>query len=69
MFINCEQCGKKLIFEKEDGNFVFRFGRSHREKPIVDMEIVGEGKIYLRCLRRSCDHLTVLDLTSTKKKE
>lgn len=67
MFIHCEQCGKKLIYKKSGDNYVFRFGRSHKEQPIVDMEVVGGGKIYLKCLRRSCDHVTVLDLT--KKKE
>ncbi len=69
MFIHCEQCGKKLIFVRDNGTVVFRFGKSHKEKPIVDMEIVGEGKVFLRCLRRNCDHVTELDLTSLKTKE
>jgi len=69
VFIHCEQCGKKLIFRRGDGSLVFRFGRSYKEKPIVDMELVGEGKIFLNCLRRNCDHVTELDLTSLKSKE
>jgi hypothetical protein len=69
VFIHCEQCGKKLIFLRDDGTLVFRFGKSHKEKPIVDMEIVGEGTISLKCLRRNCEHVMELDLTSLKTKE
>lgn len=69
MFIHCEQCGKKLIFHRGDGSVVFRFGKSHKEKPIVDMEIVGEGTVRLRCLRRNCEHVTVLNLSALKTKE
>jgi hypothetical protein len=61
MFIFCEECGKKLIFRNNDGTFVFRFGKSHTEQPIVDMEISGEIK--LTCLRRTCNHVTVLKLS------
>lgn len=69
MFIHCEQCGKKLIFRRDAGELVFRFGKSHKEKPIVDMEIVGEGILSLKCLRRNCEHVTKLDLSSLNKKE
>jgi hypothetical protein len=69
VFIHCEQCGKKLIFRRDDGTVVFRFGKSHKEKPIVDMEIVGDGEVRLHCLRRNCEHVTVLRLSSLKTKE
>jgi len=58
MFILCEQCGKKLIFIREDGALIFRFGRKHNEAPIVDIEI--KGAVKLTCLRRSCNHITEL---------
>ena len=58
MFIFCDKCGKKLIYRRDDGTLVFRFGKSHKEKPIVDIEIFGDIK--LTCLRRSCEHITVL---------
>lgn len=63
MFICCAQCGKKLIFKRDDGTLVFRFGKSHEEKPIVDMEMVGNGIVKLKCLRRSCPHITEVSLT------
>jgi hypothetical protein len=63
MFICCSECGKKLIFRREDGSLVFRFGKTHKEKPIVDMELVGSGTIKLKCLRRSCPHITEVSQT------
>ena len=67
MFICCEQCGKKLIFRREDGELVFRFGRSHSEKPIVDMVLAGSGTAKIHCLRRSCPHITEVSFTNEKE--
>ena len=59
-FICCEKCGKKLIERYSNGIFKFRFGRrGENSEPAVDLEIYGSLKI--KCLRRSCDHVNVLN--------
>jgi len=58
--INCEKCGKKLLERKSNGVWKLRFGRrGEKSEPIVDLEIVGSLK--MKCLRRSCGHVNILN--------
>jgi len=59
-FIRCEKCGKKLIARQGNGIWHFRFGRSEDGgEPPVDMKIYGSIK--MKCLRRSCRHINILN--------
>lgn len=57
-FFLCEKCGKRLIQRRNDGLWVFMFGKREGEPPPVYMEIYGS--IRMKCLRRSCSHVNVL---------
>ena len=59
MFIVCEKCGKKLIERLPNGMWRFKFGKREGGKPVVDMEI--HGSVKMLCLKRSCDHINVLN--------
>ena len=67
MFICCEKCGKKLIERMPNGLWRFRFGTAHGKdkRPIVDMVI--NGSIKMRCIRRGCDHENVLNYIGTSR--
>lgn len=58
-FITCEVCGRKLIERLPNGIWRFRFGKRDGRTPVVDMEI--QGSIRMKCIRRSCDHLNILN--------
>lgn len=60
MFVKCEKCGKKLIQKLPSGLYRFKFGtpRGKNKEAVVDMFI--NGKIQMRCLRHSCDHVTII---------
>lgn len=59
-FITCEKCGKKLIERDKNGIWKFRFGkRGEKSEPVVDMQIYGSLK--MKCLRRGCDHVNILN--------
>ena len=51
-WINCQQCGKRLLQRKSNGIFIFRFGRSSSQESFVEMEIMGS--IRMKCFRRGC---------------
>lgn len=56
----CEKCGKKLIERFSNGIWYFRFGKnSGSDHPPV--EIWMHGSIKIRCLRRNCGHVNVLN--------
>lgn len=59
MFIPCERCGKKLIERLPNGLWVFKFGKRDGSEPVVDLEI--HGSLSMRCLRRTCRHMNVLN--------
>ena len=59
VFIPCEKCGKKLIERLPNGLWVFKFGKRDGSEPVVD--IVIHGSLSMRCLRRTCRHLNVLN--------
>lgn len=59
-FVYCEKCGKKLIERFPNGIWKLRFGkRGEKSEPVVDLEIFGSLK--MKCLRRSCDHVNILN--------
>jgi len=60
-FVLCEKCGKKLIERLPNGLYHFLFGRSVGTPggPVVDITIHGNLKI--KCLRRSCQHVNILN--------
>jgi len=58
-WINCEKCGKKLIQRKENGIFLFRFGKSSSQESFVEMEIMGS--VRMKCFRRGCGFMNVLN--------
>ena len=57
--IKCEKCGKTLIERLPNGLFRFVFGKSSVGTPIVNMVI--NGSIKMRCLRKSCTHPNILN--------
>ena len=61
MFIKCEKCGKNLIERLPNGLWRFRFGdsRGTDKRPIVDMVI--NGSVKMKCLRRGCNHDNILN--------
>ncbi len=58
-WVNCEKCGKKLIQRKENGIFLFRFGKSSSQESFVELEIFGS--IRMKCFRRSCGYTNVVN--------
>ena len=59
-FVKCEVCGKRLIERLPNGLFRFRFGKKNeKDGSPVDMEI--HGSLRMKCLRRSCGHINVLN--------
>ena len=62
-WVYCEKCGKKLMKRRENGVFIFRFGRNKDKSDVlVDIEILGSVKI--KCFReekgKECGHVNVL---------
>lgn len=60
-FINCEKCGKRLIERLPSGPFKFVFGKNLDESNDPPVEMLIQGNIVLKCLRRSCKHKNVLN--------
>ncbi len=58
-FIVCEKCGKKLLERLPNGLFVFKFGKRDGDQSVIDMEI--SGSLRMKCIRRSCNHINVLN--------
>ena len=58
-WINCQQCGKKLLQRKQNGIFIFRFGRSSSQESFVEMEIMGS--VRMKCFRRGCGSINVVN--------
>lgn len=63
-FIFCEKCGKRLIERCSDGTYHFVFGRSvdrFGNKGKTPVDIVIHGSLTIKCLRRTCGHINVLN--------
>lgn len=58
-FIKCDKCGCTLVERKTNGIWRFRFGKYKKEESIVDMEV--QGSIRIKCLKKSCRHVNVLN--------
>jgi hypothetical protein len=58
-WIVCSKCGKKLIERLPNGLLKFIFGKSDFERPPVDIEI--HGSIKMKCLKRSCDQINIIN--------
>jgi hypothetical protein len=63
-WVYCEKCGKKLIKRRENGVFVFKFGRNKDKTDVlVDIEILGSIKI--KCFReengKMCGHENIIN--------
>ena len=52
IFIKCSFCGKKLIKRMPSGVFKFEFGNRVGDSPPIDMLI--QGNIKMRCIRKTC---------------
>ena len=65
-FVCCEKCGKKLIERQANGLWRFIFGKRKEgeSEPPVQMEIYGS--IRMKCLRRSCGYVNVLNYLPSK---
>lgn len=55
-FIACSKCGKRLIERKANGIFYFLFGKPAKGSDFVPVEILIQGNIRIKCIRRSCGH-------------
>ena len=60
IFLYCEKCKKKLIERREDGLFVFKFGKSS-ESNRIPVEIYIYGSVKMRCIRGTCGHINVFN--------
>ncbi|MFW6121411.1 MAG: hypothetical protein ACOC80_11010 [Petrotogales bacterium] len=58
-FIYCEKCGKKLLQRKPNGIFVFKFGKSRKGNPVVNLEI--HGSVRITCFRETCQHVNIIN--------
>lgn len=61
MWIYCEVCGKKLIRKLPGGLYEFKFGKKDEEDGRPPVMMLVQGNIKMNCLRRGCDHETILN--------
>lgn len=60
VFLYCEKCNKKLIERRQDGLFVFKFGRNSESNRLpVEMYIYGSVKMI--CIRGTCRHPNIFN--------
>lgn len=59
-FVCCEKCGKKLIERKSNGIFHFMFGKPGEGSSVAPVEMLIQGNVKIRCLRRNCGHWQIL---------
>lgn len=60
MYVHCDSCGKRLVEKTADGKLIFKFGKSNDVDYVpVEIEIFGTMKI--KCLRKRCNHITVIN--------
>ncbi len=52
-FLQCEQCGKRLI-RREGNRLVLKFG-GNPERPVVSMKV--RGAVEIECFKSSCRHI------------
>lgn len=60
VFLYCEKCGKKLIERRQDGMFIFKFGKNN-ESNRIPVEIHIYGSIKMICIRGTCRHPNVFN--------
>jgi hypothetical protein len=60
-FICCEECGKRLIERLPNGLYRFVFGRNPNDPGNPPVDITVHGNIKIKCLRRSCGHINILN--------
>jgi uncharacterized protein YehS (DUF1456 family) len=61
LFINCEKCGKRLIERLPNGLWKFVFGKNLEELGEPPVEMLIQGNIVIKCLRRSCRYKNQLN--------
>jgi hypothetical protein len=57
----CEKCGKKLIERLPNGLWHFLFGKPKEGETSAPVEMMIQGNLKIKCLRRSCGHWNVLN--------
>jgi len=60
-FILCEKCGKKLIERTPNGLYHFVFGRNPNDPGNPPVDIWVHGNLKIKCLRRNCNHMNILN--------
>ena len=60
-FILCEKCGKKLIERQPNGLYHFVFGRNLSDPGNPPVDLLIHGNLKIKCLRRTCGHINVLN--------
>ena len=60
-FICCENCGKKLIERSANGLYHFVFGKNPADPGNPPVDIWIHGNLKIKCLRRNCGHVNVLN--------
>jgi len=66
-FIYCSMCGKKLLNRLPNGIWQFKFGTRENSEPVIEMDI--QGSIRMKCIRRSCGHINILNYFPQSSKE
>jgi len=61
----CQKCGKRLLVRKDNGLWVFEFGRfGPNKESVVEMEI--HGSIRMKCIKKTCRHPNIFDFFPNK---
>jgi hypothetical protein len=60
-FLTCEKCGKRLVERLPNGPFRFVFGKNMEEVDEPPVEIIIQGNILIKCLRKTCRHKNILN--------
>jgi len=60
-WIKCAKCGKKLLKRLPNALFEFKFGRRDDDDGRPPVDIVIQGNLKIRCLRRGCGHETIIN--------
>ena len=60
-WIKCKKCGKKLIKRRPDSLYEFRFGKRDEGESDSPVHMFIHGNIKMKCLRRGCEHETILN--------
>jgi len=60
-FVHCKKCNKRLIERLPNGLWRFIFGKRPEGVQYSPVEILIQGSIKIRCIRRTCGEWNILN--------